>query len=133
MRLPCGVPAPGRAPPRRGAFPAAGLARATSALASLARPRPADLAGPGPGNAHLAGGDEEDNEMLKGIQVRDQEHRKLVLMTPDNHPRASPILFYRHGAVSVWESTGMSRSAGACGKSPGGVSGVSRYPGWNTD
>ena len=34
---------------------------------------------------------------------------------------------------AVWESTGMSRSASACGKAAGGVSGVSRYPGWNTD
>jgi hypothetical protein len=70
--------------------------------------------------------------MLKDIQTRDRGYKELVLTTPDNHPHA-PILFYRHGAVSVWESAGMSRSAGTCIKAPGGVSGVSRYPGWNTD
>jgi len=56
--------------------------------------------------------------MLKGIQARDWENQELVLTTPDNHPHA-PILFYRHGAVSVWESTGRSRSPTACGKAPG--------------
>ena len=42
-------------------------------------------------------------------------------MTPDNHPHA-PILFYRHGAVSVWESTGRSRSA-----TTGGLAGVQAF------
>jgi len=59
--------------------------------------------------------------MLKGIQARDWENQELVLTTPDNHPHA-PILFYRHGAVSVWESTGRSRSA-----TTGGLSGVRAF------
>ena len=47
--------------------PAPALACATFALASLAGLAGAGLAGPGPGDAHLAGGHEENDEMLKDI------------------------------------------------------------------
>ena len=58
--------------------------------------------------------------MLKGHMKQETGNiRELVLTTPDYQPRASPILFYRLGAVSVWESAGRSGSAGACGKAAG--------------